>query len=162
MQIVLRASGSEQVYGEYLREQDIADIVRLEGMIPYADALAEMMRADGLLIFQASNSNWQVPAKAYEYLRARRPILALTDPAGDTARVLKGEGIDTIARLDSREDIARGLLDFLGRVHDGSAPIATDAGILRHSRRFRTQELASMLDSLRKDVGALAGAIGPR
>ena len=43
----------------------------------------------GLLLLQASNCNDQVPAKAYEYLRCHRPVLALTDPAGDTAELLR-------------------------------------------------------------------------
>ena len=47
----------------------------------------------------AANCNDQIPAKAYEYLRvsAARLLLALTDPAGDTADVIRRAGIDTIA-----------------------------------------------------------------
>ena len=34
-----------------------------------------MLAADGLLLMQAANRNSQILAKAYEYLRAGRPIL---------------------------------------------------------------------------------------
>ena len=44
-----------------------------------------MLRADGLLILQAANCNEQIPAKLYKYLRARRPIVALTDPQATLA-----------------------------------------------------------------------------
>jgi len=50
-----------------------------------------------LLLLQASNCNSQIPAKVYEYLRAGKPILALTDPEGDTATLLRNLGINTIA-----------------------------------------------------------------
>ena len=57
-----------------------------------------MLTVDGLLVLQAANCNDQIPAKTYEYLRAQQPLLALTDPAGDTADVIRRAGIDTIAR----------------------------------------------------------------
>jgi hypothetical protein len=93
-----------------------------------------MLSVDGLLVFQASNCNWQVLAKIYEYISARRPILAVTDPEGDAARVLKNEAIDTIGMLNSKEDTTRALLDFLAQIRAGTAPIASDSGIARHSR----------------------------
>jgi len=50
----------------------------LTAMLPLATAVR--MAADALLVMQASNCNAQIPAKIYEYLRAGKPILALTDP----------------------------------------------------------------------------------
>jgi len=145
VQIILRASGYEDYYRQYLRECGIDDIVRLEAFIPYQQALTEMLHADGLLVFQAANCNHQIPAKIYEYLRARRPIFALTDPQGDTANVLQEAGIDTIAALDSQPAIAQGLSHFLAQVRAGRAPIASDYIIARHSRKSRTRELAELL-----------------
>lgn len=146
--VVLRASGHDEMYRGYLKELNIQDIVALEGMVPYSQALAEMLEADGLLVLQASNCNWQIPAKLYEYLRARRPILAMTDPSGDTAKFLRKEGVGTIVPLDSREDVARGLVDFVARIRAGQASIASDAVIQRHSRKSRTRDLAALLDAL--------------
>jgi glycosyltransferase involved in cell wall biosynthesis len=145
VQIILRASGHEDYYRQYLHECGIDDIVRLEAFIPYQQALTEMLHADGLLVFQAANCNHQIPAKIYEYLRARRPIFALTDPQGDTARVLQEAGIDTLVALDSRQAITQGLLHFLAQVRAGRAPIASDHIIARHSRKSRTRELAELL-----------------
>ncbi|MEL7450150.1 MAG: glycosyltransferase, partial [Pseudomonadota bacterium] len=121
-------------------------IVALEPGIPYEAALAEMLTADGLLLFQASNCNHQIPAKLYEYLRARRPVLALTDPVGDTATSLVSAGVDSIVRLDDEADIRSGLARFIGQVRDGSAPTASDAVVASHSRRSRTSLLAAVLD----------------
>src|SRR5262249_41663730 len=148
LKIVLRASGHEDYYQPCLQENNIEDIVFLEPPVPYHQALAEMLNVDGLLVFQASNCNWQIPAKLYEYLRARRPILALTDPGGDTAGVLKAADIDTITPLDSKEQIAQGLLNFLSKVRSGCAPIVRDKEIEHHSRKYRTYELAKLLDSV--------------
>ncbi|MDD5330481.1 MAG: glycosyltransferase [Sulfuricella sp.] len=146
--LVLRAS----CHDEYLRQLadrcGIGDIVSLAPPVPYREALAEMLAADGLLILQAANCNRQVPAKLYEYLRARRPILALTDPAGDTAATLKNAGIDTIARLDSKDDILRALPHFLSLAGRNEAPIASSETVRAASRRSRTGALAAILDEV--------------
>lgn len=148
LKIILRGSGNEESYAVQLKESGIEDIVFLERAIPYREALAETLHADGLLLFQASNTNHCIPAKMYEYFRAGRPIFALTDPQGDTGSALKASGIDTIVPLDSKEAIASGLLDFLNRVREGKAPIVTKKFIESCSRKHRTKELAALLNSI--------------
>jgi hypothetical protein len=145
LKIILRASGYPDLYRPQLRELGIDSIVSLEPAVSYRQALAEMLSADGLLIFQAANCNWQIPAKLYECLRARRPIFALTDPQGDTATVLKTEG-GTIARLNSKRDIAAGLLKFLSTLADRKDVV--NSRIESYSRKSRTRELAEVLDSV--------------
>jgi glycosyltransferase involved in cell wall biosynthesis len=143
LRVVLRATGHDATHAAEIERRGIGDVVKLEPQVPYRDALREMLKADGLLLFQASNCNHQVPAKVYEYFRARRPILALTDASGDTAAVLREGGIDTIVPLDDAAAIARGLVEFLAQVRAGAAPVASD--VERHSRRGRTAELADVL-----------------
>jgi glycosyltransferase involved in cell wall biosynthesis len=148
LRVVFRASGSEDYYRSLLVERNLDDIVYLEPAIPYRNALREMIDADGLLVFQAANCNRQIPAKLYECLRAGRPILALTDAAGDTAAVLTAEGIDSIAQIDDAVAIRRALREFLSRIRSGTAAVAPADRIARHSRRAKTAELASLLDSV--------------
>ena len=144
--IRLRATGNDARMKTMIAAAGIEDMVELAPAIPYADALAEMMAVDGLLVLQASSCNDQIPAKAYEYLRARRPLLALTDRAGDTADVIRRAGIDTIAPLDNTQAIVDALSDFLSRLADGIAPVAEEQAILDASRRGRTAQLAKLLD----------------
>jgi len=148
IKIVLRATGHDDYYRPMLVRYELEDIVRLEPAVSYREALSEMLSADGLLIFQAANCNHQIPAKIYEYLRARRPILALTDAMGDTAAVLRDVGIDTMAPLNLPTEIEATLLRFIEQVRSGTAPMASDSGIARHSRLAGTEELARILDEV--------------
>jgi glycosyltransferase involved in cell wall biosynthesis len=148
LKVVLRATGNDDYLRGLIASHGIDDIVTLQPSIPYRAALAEMLAADGLIVLQADNCNDQVPAKLYEYLRARRPILALTDPRGDTAAVLRSAGIDTIGRLDSSEDISRLLVRFLDLLRLQRAPVAQEAAIAAASRTSRTKELADLLDAV--------------
>jgi hypothetical protein len=148
LKVVLRATGSDDYLRGLIARHDIDGIVTLEPALPYRAALAEMLASDGLLLLQAAICNNQVPAKLYEYLRARRPILALTDPAGDTAAVLRNAGIDTIARLDSKEEISQLLVRFLELLRRQRAPVAGEATVVAASRRARTIELSRLLDAV--------------
>ncbi len=148
LRVRLRASGHEATLGKLVGTFRIDSVVELSPPIPYRHALQEMMRADGLLVLQASNCNEQVPAKLYEYLRCRRPVLGLTDPSGDTAAVLHQAGLHNIARLDRHEEIAAALRLFLDQIRSENAPLPDDAVVSNASRLSRTRELASVLDRL--------------
>lgn len=142
LRIILRATGEEARYRALLDKLGIGDLVSIEPAIDYLSALREMLTVDGLLILQAANCNAQVPAKLYEYLRARRPILALTDPSGDTARVLFASGVGRIAPLDSASAIAEALLAFIGDVRTGAWRCADSTLVAGFSRQAQTALLA--------------------
>lgn len=146
--LLLRASGNDAYLAALIERFGIGSIVALAPHVPYREALAEMLGADGLLVLQATNCNHQVPAKLYEYLRARRPILALTDARGDTAATLREAGIDTIAALDSKQDIMEAIERFIALAAAGKAPLASTEQIMRNSRRARAGKLAALLDRI--------------
>jgi hypothetical protein len=148
LKIILRATAYDGYLSELIDQYGIGEIVFLAPPVSYQEALSEMLTADGLLILQASNCNNQIPAKLYECIRARRPILALTDPAGDTATVLKDLGVDTIAPLDSKASIMQKLLDFLALVKENSAPVVSIEKVMRNSRKFRSKELAGVFNKV--------------
>ncbi|PTR09420.1 glycosyl transferase family 4 [Nitrosospira sp. Nsp5] len=154
LHVILRATAHDEYLLQLIDQYKIGDIVSLAPPISYREALSEMLAADGLLILQASNCNNQIPAKLYEYLRARRPILALTDPVGNTAAALISVGVDTMAPLDSRNDIMRELLRFLALIKGNEAPIASMENALAGSRRSRTKELSNLLESVAQRAGS--------
>jgi hypothetical protein len=154
VRIVLRGAGHDEYHERLIEELGIRDIVAVEPALPYCEALREMMDVDGLLVFQAASCNDQIPAKIYEYFRARRPILALTDPGGDTALTLREMGFDAILPLDHEERIKEGLLDFLASIREGRAHVAAEEDVRRHSRRARSAELARILDEVAGAAGS--------
>ncbi len=148
LQIVLRATGSDDLYRSQLVALNLQDIVRLEPPIAYRDALREMLRADGLLLFQGSVCDHQVPAKIYEYYRAARPILALVGLGGISAAMLREAGIEDLANMADARQIAEVISAFLGKLRNGKAGGVARDFATRNSRRSRTRELARLLDDL--------------
>ena len=147
-------------HGEEVRifaeKYGIQDLVDIAPPISYKDAIAEMMGADVLLVFQGSNFNAQIPAKIYEYIRAKRPILALLDPIGDTAAQLSKfkEGIFQ-ANIDSQHSIEKCLLNWLYNIQFS---ISTE-GVLHnmelvknYSRKYQAEILKNLLDKSHEKI----------
>jgi len=146
LRLRLRAPAHEDMLGKLIDKFRVGEVVELCPPIPYRDALQEMLRADGLLVLQASNCNDQIPAKVYEYLRCRRPVIALTDPAGDTASLLQKAGVENIAPLDSAQGIGFELRRFLDQAKRGAAALPSAALAAGASRSHRACELGNLLD----------------
>jgi glycosyltransferase involved in cell wall biosynthesis len=147
-QLVLRAPVHEAFLAQLIDEYGIAALVTIAPPLPYRAALAEMLGADALLLLQAANCNDQVPAKLYEYLRANKPLLALTDPRGDTWAAVRAAGIDTLAPLDDAAAIGAALLTFVALAEAGQAPLASEAVRRSHARSARTVQLAALFDAV--------------
>lgn len=145
LRIRFRASVHDDMLDALAMRHGVQAFIELAPAVPYREALAEMQAADALLVMQASNCNAQIPGKIYEYLRAGRPIIGLTDPAGDTAGVLRDAGLDTIARLDSVAGIAAALSLFVDAVRSGSAKLPRHEAVRAASRQGRTKALARLL-----------------
>lgn len=154
LRIVLRDARYEKHHRSRIAHHGVGDLVSLLPAVDYREAIEEMFAADGLLLFQAASCNRQIPAKAYEYLRTGRPILALTDPAGDTAGLVRDHGVESIVPLDQPRAIAWALTTFMAQLRAGTAPLADSASASAHSRRDRTRELAALLDEVVEPSGA--------
>ena len=148
VQVVFRASHSEAVHRPLAEKLGLGAVVRWEGGLPYRAALAEMLAADGLLIFQGHQHDSQIPAKIYEYCRAGRPIMGLIGVGGKTARFMAGEGLLHLAPLLERDAIVPVLRQFLTQLQDGTAPVVPLARAQHFSRECRTAELAAVLDAV--------------
>lgn len=145
LRLRFRAPVAEELLRRLAAEHGVLHYLEILPPVDYREALSEMLRADALLIMQASNCNAQIPAKLYEYLRAGRPVLGLTDPAGDTAAAIRGAGLDAIARLDNADEIALLLRRFLRPDGAPLRAVAAPDQVQRASRRGRAAELAALL-----------------
>lgn len=145
LSIDLRASGSEEQYRSVVEELEIDDIVHFLPSLPYRQALEDANSADALLLLQAANCDHQIPAKAYEYLRFGKPILALTSHSGDTAALMTECGGTTIADIADEHAIEGALRQFLNSVRTATHPLPQSVVVAKHSRREQSRVLAECL-----------------
>lgn len=146
LRIRFRAPVHEDLLRRLSDERGLSAMVEILPPIPYREALVEMLRADALLVLQAANSDEQIPAKIYEYLRAGRPILAFVSPVGETGRMLTKAGVQAIVPLDDASMILQTLQMFLDSPQHRAMPRAE--AIAKASRFERCRQLAGYLDDL--------------
>ena len=147
LRIRFRASVHDDLLQRLAQTHGAQDFIELCPAIPYREALAEMLTVDALLVMQASNCNEQSPAKIYEYLRAGKPILGLTDPEGDTAGVLRGAGLNDMARLYSVDEIVETLLVFVAALKKACAKLPAPSAVKLASRRQRSELFVQLLSN---------------
>lgn len=148
LRVVLRAPGNSAGVSALIERYGVADIAATAEPVPYREALAEMALADGLLLFQGTPFNNQIPAKVYEYFRARKPIFGLVDHGGETARVLGAGGFADMAFIDDAAEIAARLEAFVARLRAGAAHVASPELVERSSRAHRARQLAALFDEI--------------
>jgi len=145
LRVVLRAPGEIPAVAALAQKYGVQDIVEVLPPVPYREALQEMLAADGLMVFQGSQFNTQIPAKVYEYFRTRKPIIGLVDPQGETAHVLRAAGFDSLAAMDRRDAIVPVLERFIDAVRQGQAHVASEELVAASSRTHRAGQLAQVL-----------------
>ena len=148
LRLRFRAPVHSELLQQLSAKSGTSGLIEILPAIPYRDALQEMMRADGLIVMQGSNCNEQIPAKLYEYLRARRPMLGLADPRGDCGRAMHAAGVEQLAVLEDPEQVASALSGFVDALRHRVAPVPlmSDA-----SRRARAESLAKLLEAVRSE-----------
>lgn len=146
LRVVLRASGSEPHYQELIHRYALDGVVVLAPAVSREEALAEQSRADALLLFQGAEFNSQVPAKVYEYFRVGRPVFALVDEEGDTARLVRDEHVGEIADINDSELIARRLVEFIAGLESNRYKALAGEALAKYSRREGASQLLRLID----------------
>ncbi len=151
IRIELRGAGSEDLYSSMIKDLQIQDLVHLLPSVPYHAVLQDCASADALLLLQGPSCNHQIPAKAYEYLRFGKPILALVDEKGDTAALLKENGGASIIDLMDEKALCQSLPEFFDAVRQGRHAVCSRQKSQRYARHMQAAELAQHLGNLVPD-----------
>jgi len=155
LEIRLRASGHEDRYQSMLEQLGISDIVTLKPIIPYREALQEMLSVDGLLLIQAANCNLQIPAKVYEYICVKKPILGLMPLEGDTGQLVSSLPQSYISPLDDSNKISSTLMEYLTTLNVQSTEQIDTQQYSRQSQAVIFEQILeqAIMQAAHKDVG---------
>ncbi len=122
-------------------EHGVADRVFVHARVPYQASLALQGSADVLLLLQWNNERdaGNIPAKFFEYLGARRPILSLGYEHGDLAAMIR----ERAAGLMANDPVVIGqqLRAWIAQKPAGIAPVAAHAraGLTRAEQYSRLE-----------------------
>jgi glycosyltransferase involved in cell wall biosynthesis len=135
---------------EWAHALGIDDAWEETGFVPFRDAVAEQRAADALLLLIPHNNgrgDTVVSGKVYEYLAARRPVLAAVPPRGAAADLIRAAGAGDVVDADDAAAQSRALEALVDRRSGDGLPDIELPGELRErmTRRARAAELAEVL-----------------
>lgn len=139
----------------------VGDAVSIVGQHTHAETLALLQKSDALVMVGSSGAGaeLQVPNKLYEYMGARRPILAAM-PADSPAVQMLVDAAAPSVTCDPASPSA--IADAIVRIVGGSyeRPLSPWSGLDRFNRAHRAAELCDVFRSLtRKTQRNLLGSV---
>ena len=149
LEIRLYGNVDQDVADKLHRYSNLSGRIMLMGTVSHQEVVKAYQEAAVLLLFMNNSSNaaGHIPGKLFEYLAARRPVLALGDPSGDTAGILsKTNAGDTIAwgnTGDLNNTIMRRFRDFM----ENRDLLVNEEALKAYTRQSQTSRLARLMDS---------------
>lgn len=127
---------------------ELQEVVRFLGFLPHEHSVAVMRRSHVLLLVLGQKTGGEkiYPAKLFEYLAAKKPILALV-PEGLTKDLLKKSGVSFMVNPQSEDSIAIALERLFLAYKDGSLPKEvppTDLAL--YDAKVLTSELSKLME----------------
>jgi glycosyltransferase involved in cell wall biosynthesis len=125
-------------------EYGIGACVHIHGPVSRMESLRQLARSD-LLLLLAEGLTLQIPGKTYEYLRAGRPILALTSE-GALADLLRRTGGAWVVDPADGDGVVGALRDAYIGWNDGRATQEPDRAVVAEfDRRQLTRRFAELI-----------------
>jgi glycosyltransferase involved in cell wall biosynthesis len=134
----------------WARDLGIDEAWEETGFIPFRRALAAQRSADALLLLiphANGRGDSVLSGKVFEYLAARRPVLAAVPPGGAAAALVRSAGAGEVVDSDDTAAQSHALEAMIDRHRNGGlADIDMPPGLAEGmSRRARAEELAKVL-----------------
>jgi hypothetical protein len=121
----------------------VADCLETEDFQPYRQAMARMMGADLLLLVVGETHGGMVPAKIFDYLAARRPILAIGPPGSEAGTILDEAGAGGVLAATDVAGIAARIVEAAAN-RGAPGPVAPE--------RFTAAATMGALDRLLREL----------
>lgn len=121
------------------------------GFTPHNECLQHLQSADLLLFITGDEPGGEniLAGKVFEYLAAQKPILAMTYPKGETAKILKKSPQAKIILQDDTEAAAKTLFTLYKSPQTHTiTPQDSSSEIEKFSRKNLTEQLAKIFDQL--------------
>lgn len=134
----------------WVRRFGLDGIVSFEDNLPHAECIRREISSHVLLLLKHGDERYRglVPGKLYEYIGARRPILAVA-PDGEAARLVTGLKRGETADIDDPAMIAEKVWKMLTLHREGKLEDAYNlARLAEFSRRAETERLHEVLEEM--------------
>lgn len=130
-------------------ELGLASVVRWEGYVPHEEVIGHLQAADVLwmTIGRRPGAEGISTSKLYEYIGARKPILALV-PEGEAARTVRAYDAGWVVPPDDVDAITAAIGRIYQAWQEDRLPVPEEAQVAPYDRRHLAQCLGRMLEEI--------------
>jgi glycosyltransferase involved in cell wall biosynthesis len=134
---------------ESIKQNGLAENLIKIDYVSHDEAIAKQQSSQILLLLinQSANAKGILTGKFFEYLAAKRPILAVGPTDGDAAKILTETAAGTMLDFEDIKITKKTILEYYNRFKNGSLAVESNS-IERFSRRSLTGELVGLLEKL--------------
>ncbi len=131
---------------ESIREYGIEKYISYTNYIPHNSVLKHQKKSQVLLLFinQVPHAEGIITGKVFEYLQAKRPILALAPVDGDLATILNKTKAGTVNAFDDYSSLKKTILSHYNSYLENNLKVDTQ-DISMYHRKNLTRQLAELL-----------------
>ncbi|NVJ85173.1 MAG: glycosyltransferase family 4 protein [Algoriphagus sp.] len=144
IQMTFLGKVSEQVLNFVAQDTWLSKVVKFPGYVTHQEVFDYYAKADLLLLIltDTKNAKGNIPGKLFEYLSTGIPVLALGDPNGDSAQILKeSDGGQMVSHSDGNQ-----IRTLLQKWTHEQPTIRSAAQVSQFSRKVICEKLAKILD----------------
>jgi glycosyltransferase involved in cell wall biosynthesis len=156
LEISLTGNIGQQVLADLRLFERLSDRLRLQDSVPHQQVFGLYQQAAVLLLLidNAPASRVIIPAKLFEYLAARKPILYIGAPAADAGKIIRKEKCGQSFSFQEKDGVKAYVRQLYKEYRSGGAMERTPDW-RAYTRRLQAKELASFLSAYaRKEEGA--------
>jgi glycosyltransferase involved in cell wall biosynthesis len=123
----------------------LTPLVTILEYMPHRQSLQHLLDADLLLLVSSGDA---MTSKVFEYLAVQKPILAVVDPQGAAAQLIKEAKAGIVVDHHSPAAIADGLVRLIQSIRAGNAPSAEPEFVAQFDYKVLTRQLARCFDEI--------------
>lgn len=144
---VMLIGKKEPLIENLIEENNLNDVVITGSYLPHRECLSYLVGADMLFLNTVQN---YVPGKIFEYLRSKRPILALVSDDTTVAEIVHSTQSGIIIDPSDTEKIKDTILEMYEKYKKGGLKLnrEDDSVIYQYERKHLTGKLATIFDEL--------------
>lgn len=134
-------------YDRVVDRRSLEAVVDPRPFVPHDQVVSVLKGSDALLYIGGDDprNKRNLPTKLYDYLGARRPILAIVDPSFRVAELIRELGVGIVVEPGD----AAGVCDALRRIQEGEFVYDPEEAVGQFTRRRSTEAYVEILENIR-------------
>lgn len=129
-----------------IEDNGLKNFTDIISYLPHNEVLKQICSSQILLLplNDTLNTLGIIPGKLFEYLAAKRPIFAIGNENGDSAKIIRDASAGTTCDFKDKEKMKKEILKMYSQYKNGNLNFDI-TNIMQHSRKNKTSEMSSLL-----------------